>query len=180
MARSEKLWGIDKFDLMQVHNLVDWQTQLETLKAWKAEGRIRHIGITTSHGRLHAEFERVMASEPLDFVQLTYNILDREAEARLLPLAGERGQAVTVNRPFRRGDLFSLVKGKNLPEWAGEIGCATWAQFFLKFAVSHPHVTCAIPATRRTDHMHDNMGANAGLLPDAKMREAMATHMETL
>jgi len=180
MAQSENLWGLESFDLMQVHNLMDWQTHLETLKAQKAEGRIRHIGITTSHGRRHAEFEAVMASQPLDFVQLSYNILDREAEARLLPLAAERGQAVMVNRPFRRGALFELVKGEKLPEWASEIGCSTWSQFFLKYAVSHADVTCAIPATRRADHMAENMGANMGLLPDAAMRKRMAAHMADL
>ncbi len=180
MARSQTLWGLESFDLMQIHNLMDWQTHLETLKAQKAKGAIRHIGITTSHGRMHPEFEKVMAGAPLDFVQLTYNILDREAEARLLPLAAERGQAVMVNRPFRRGALFELVKGRKLPQWADDIGCASWAQFFLKYAVSHPNVTCAIPATRRVDHMRDNMGANVGVLPDAAMRERMAAHMADL
>lgn len=180
MENSARLWGLPGFDLMQVHNLVNWQPHLETLQKWKAAGKIRHIGITTSHGRLHKEFEAIMAQEPLDFVQLSYNIIDREAEAKLLPLALERGQAVMANRPFQRGALFSAVKGKELPGWASEIDCANWAQFFLKFVVSHPAVTCAIPATRRSDHMRENMGANTGRLPDEAMRKKMISVLEDL
>ena len=138
MQASEQLWGTTHFDLMQIHNLLDWEAHLETLLDWKAQGRVRYIGITTSHGRRHEELEKVMASQPVDFVQFTYNILDREAEERLLPLAAERGLAVIVNRPFRRGALFDMFERRALPEWAAEIDCANWAQFFLKFIVSHP------------------------------------------
>jgi diketogulonate reductase-like aldo/keto reductase len=180
MEGSRELWGVERFDLMQVHNLLDWQTHLETLVTWKAEGRVRYIGVTTSHGRRHAEMEAVMAAQPIDFVQFTYNILDRAAERRLLPLAAERGLAVLVNRPFRRGALFDIFGRHPLPAWADEIGCANWAQFFLKFIVSHPAVTCAIPATSRVDHMQENMGALSDPLPDAEMRKRMVQYAETL
>ena len=180
MEESRRLWGLDRFDLMQIHNLLNWEGHLDTLRDEKAQGRIRHIGITTSHGRRHDDLEKVMADRPLDFVQFTYNILDREAERRLLPLAAERGLAVIINRPFRRGELFRLVERHALPEWAGEIDCANWAQFLLKFIVSHPAVTCAIPATSRVDHMQENMGALHGRLPDPQMRERMIRAVESL
>ena len=180
MEDARRLWGVPRFDLMQVHNLLDWETHLETLKTWKAEGRVRHIGVTTSHGRRHDEMAQLMQSEPLDFVQFTYNILDREAEQRLLPLAAERRIAVIVNRPFQRGSLFDRVRGKPLPSWAAEFDCANWAQYLLKFVVSHPAVTCAIPATSRVDHMVENMGAGFGRLPDAAMRRRMVAHFERL
>ena len=181
MEASERLWAPERgFDLMQVHNLLDWEAHLETLADWKAQGRVRYVGVTTSHGRRHPDMARVLASQPLDFVQFTYNILDREAERVLLPLAAERGLAVIVNRPFRRGRLFDLFERHPLPGWAAEIDCANWAQFFLKFAVSHPAVTCAIPATSRVDHMVENMGAVYGRLPDAELRRRMVRHVETL
>jgi diketogulonate reductase-like aldo/keto reductase len=180
MENSERLWGVKRFDLMQIHNLMDWRTHLETLIEWKKQGRIRYLGISTSHGRRHAEFLEIMGREPLDFVQFTYNVLDREAERHLLPLAAERKQAVMVNRAFRRGELFKQFGNKPLPEWAGEFDCANWAQFFLKFVVSHPAVTCVIPATRRVDHMKQNMGANYGRLPDAAMRKRMIEYVESL
>ena len=180
MAESRELWGVQRFDLMQIHNMLNWESHLETLLEDKAQGRIRYIGMTTSHGRRHDDFEKTMAEQPLDVVQFTYNILDREAEARLLPLAAERGLAVVVNRPFRRKQLFSLFERHPLPEWAGEFDCANWAQFFLKFIVSHPAVTCAIPATSRVDHMQENMGALYGRLPDAPMRERMIRYVESL
>jgi len=173
MRESAQRMGVKVFDLMQVHNLVDWETHLETLKEWKARKQVRYIGITTSHGLRHREMERVMAGEPIDFVQLSYSLVNREAERRLLPLAQERGIAVLANRPFQKGGMFDRVAGKPLPEWAAEIDCRTWAQFFLKFVVSHPAVTCAIPATSRVKHMRDNMGANTGRLPDRDMREKM-------
>lgn len=174
MEHSRRLWGVKGFDLMQVHNLLDWRSHLETLKAMKAQGQIRYIGITTSHGRRHRELEQLMArEEALDFVQFTYNIADREAEQRLLPLATERKLAVIINRPFQGGRLFARVAGKPLPVWAAEIDCDNWAQFFLKFILSHPAVSCAIPATTRVDHMRQNMGALHGLLPDAAMRRRM-------
>ncbi len=180
MQHSRHLWGVDRFDLMQIHNLVDWETHLETLLEWKAAGKIRYIGITTSHGRRHGELERIMTEQPIDFVQFTYNIIDREAESRLLPLAAERGLGVIVNRPFRGGQLFDLFERRPLPDWAAEAGAANWAQFFLKFIISHPSVTCAIPATSRVDHMVENMGALGGRLPDASMRERMAEYIASL
>jgi diketogulonate reductase-like aldo/keto reductase len=180
MEDSCAYWGIDRFDLMQVHNLLNWDGHLETLREDKAAGRIRYIGINTSHGRRHEELEQIMTEQPLDAVQFTYNILDREAEQRLLPLAAERGLAVLANRPFRRKQLFSLFEQHPLPEWSGEIDCANWAQFLLKFVVSHPAVTCAIPATSRIDHMQENMGALHGRLPDAALRERMIRYVESL
>jgi len=180
MNASEKLWGVKRFDLMQIHNLLDWEAHFETLVDWKARGRIRYVGITTSHGGRHEEMAAVMAKHPIDFVQFTYNVLDREAETRLLPLAAERKLAVIINRPFRRGELFDQFARKPLPGWAGEIDCANWAQFFLKFIVSHPAVTCAIPATSRVDHMHENMGAAYGRLPDPDMRKRMVRYVERL
>jgi len=180
MEAARELWGVPRFDLMQIHNMLDWRTHLETLKAWKAEGRIRYIGITTSHGRRHNDLARALAKEPFDFVQFTYNLVDREVEQRLLPLAAERGIAVIINRPFDGGALFGSVRGKPLPAWAAEFDCANWAQFFLKFIVSHPAVTCAIPATSQVSHMLENMGAGFGRLPDAGMRRRMLTHFEKL
>lgn len=180
METSEKLWGVKPFNLLQIHNLLDWEAHMETLKSWKAAGRVRYVGITTSHGRRHEELAMLMKSQPLDFVQFTYNMADREAEKRLLPLAADQGLGVIINRPFRRGALFDLVEGHALPEWASEFDCANWAQFFLKFIVSHPAVTCAIPATSRVDHMVENMGALKGRLPDAKMRRRMVACVEAL
>lgn len=178
MHASMRKMRVERFDLMQIHNLVDWQTHLKTLNAWKAEGKIRYTGITTSHGRDHDELETVLEQHKFDFVQLSYNIADREVENRLLPLAQDRGIAVLVNRPFQRGGLFGRTKGKPLPAWAAEIGCRTWGQFFLKYAVSHPAVTCAIPATSKPHHMLDNMGANFGTLPDSKMRSEMEAYFQ--
>jgi diketogulonate reductase-like aldo/keto reductase len=178
MERSRRLWGVTRFDLMQIHNLRDWQEHLATLKDWKAQGRIRYIGITTSHGRMHDELERALEREPFDFVQLTYNLDDREVERRLLPLAAERKIAVLVNRPFQRGGLFDKVRGKSLPPWAKDLGIASWAQYFLKFVVSHPAVTCAIPATSKLKHVEDNMAAGYGRLPDAAERERMVRFVE--
>jgi diketogulonate reductase-like aldo/keto reductase len=177
MNRSRDLWGVPRFDLMQIHNLVDWQVHLETLLEWKDAGRVRYIGITTSHGRRHGLLASIMAEQPIDFVQFTYNILDREAERRLLPLAAERGLAVIVNRPFRRGGLFDTVAGKPLPAWAAEFDARNWAQLFLKFIVSHPAVTCAIPATSRVDHMLENMEAGFGRLPSPDLRERSAKYI---
>jgi diketogulonate reductase-like aldo/keto reductase len=178
MERSRSLWGVPRFDLMQIHNLRDWRVHLDTLKAWKAEGKVRYVGITTSHGRKHDELEEALARASFDFVQLSYNLEDREVERRLLPLAADRGVAVLVNRPFQLGGLFDKVRGKTLPPWAEELGIASWAQFFLKFAVSHPAVTCAIPATSKVKHLEDNMGAGHGLLPDAATRERMVRFVE--
>jgi diketogulonate reductase-like aldo/keto reductase len=180
MRRSLEYFGLPVIDLMQIHNLRDWQTHLPTLKEWKAEGKIRYIGITTSHGRFHEELERIMRAESLDFVQLTYNIEDRIAEDRLLPLAADRGTAALINRPFRRGGTFEKVRGKPLPEWSADFDCTSWGQFFLKFIVSHPAVTCVIPATSKVHHMADNMAAGFGRLPDENQRRRMIAHYEAL
>lgn len=180
MEASRKLWGVPRFDLMQIHNMLDWEGHLEGLREMKREGRIRYIGITTSHGRRHDELLAAMQKADFDFVQFTYGLHDREPERRLLPLAAERRMAVIANRPFDGGALFGRVRGRPLPDWAGEIDCANWAQFFLKFAVSHPAVTCAIPATSNPDHMRENMGANFGRLPDTALRRRMAQHFDSL
>jgi len=180
MEESFVHWGVKRFDLMQVHNMLDWETHLVTLKDWKAAGRIRYIGITTSHGRRHDALESAMRRERFDFVQFSYSFADRDAEKRLLAVAAERGAAVIVNRPFDGGDLFRAVKGKPLPGWAREIACANWAQVFLKFAVSHPAVTCAIPATSNPAHMRENIGALAGPLPDAALRRRMAADFDDI
>jgi len=180
MEDSLQKWGISRFDLMQIHNLRDWQTHLKTLRVWKAEGRLRFTGITTSHGRSHRELEDILRKESLDFVQFTYNLEDRAAEKRLLPLAADRGMAVLINRPFQGGELFRKVKGKALPDWATECDCASWGQFFLKFIVSHPAVTCVIPATAKVHHLQDNMAAGFGRLPDTAMRKRMADYFAAL
>jgi diketogulonate reductase-like aldo/keto reductase len=178
MENSRRLWGVQRFDLMQVHNLLDWSTHLETLKAMKAEGRVRYIGITTSQNWRHGDLENIMRTERLDFVAFSYNVVDRQVEERLLPLAAERGIAVIVNRPFQEGVLVDRMRHYPLPPWAADIDCANWAQFLLKFIISHPAVTCVIPATRRVDHMEENMAAMRGRMPDARMRARMARHVE--
>jgi diketogulonate reductase-like aldo/keto reductase len=177
---SRRAWGVPRFDLLQVHNLLSWEEHLRTLFEMKAAGRVRYVGITTSEGRRHRDFERIMRAHPLDFVQVTYNALDREAEKRILPLARERGIAVIINRPFREGALIRHVKRYPLPAWAAEFDCANWAQVLLKFIVSHPAVTCAIPATTRVDHVQENMGAARGRLPDEAMRRRIIAHVERL
>ena len=177
---SRRLWGVPRFDLMQVHNLLSWQAHLPTLFAMKTAGQLRYVGITTSHGRRHDEMERIMASQPIDFVQFTYNLIDREAEQRLLPLARERGIAVIVNRPFQQGALLDRLGRRPRPPWAAEIDCTSWAQFALKFVISHPAVTCAIPATTRVDHVRENLGAAAGRLPDQALRSRMAAFVARL
>jgi aryl-alcohol dehydrogenase-like predicted oxidoreductase len=180
MDKSFELIGVKVMDLMQVHNLVDWRTQLATLRDWKRQGRIRYLGVTTSHGRNHRELMQVMRSELLDFVQFSYNIADREAERTLFPLARDKGIATLINRPFRRAGLFGAVKGKPLPDWAAEFDCTSWGQFFLKFIAGHPDVTCIIPATSNPGHVVDNQSAGYGRLPDAAMRERMARYFASL
>jgi diketogulonate reductase-like aldo/keto reductase len=180
MENSRKLWGVERFDLMQIHNLLDWSTHIQTLKEMKAQGRVRYIGITSSQGWRYGDLEKIMRSEPIDFVQFTYNVVDRDVEERLLPLAAERKLAVIINRPFQEGVLIQRMARHPLPAWAGEIDCTTWAQFLLKFIISHPAVTCAIPATRRVDHMEENMAALRGRMPDAKMRARMVRYAETV
>lgn len=180
MESSRERWRVKRFDLMQIHNMLDWQTHLETLRQYKREGKIRYIGITTSHGRRHDELEKALRAEAFDFVQFTYNIAEREAEQRLLPLARERGVAVIINRPFEGGDLFERVRGKPLPAFAKDIDCQNWAQYLLKFIIAHPAVTCAIPATSRVDHMLENIAALKGRLPDEALRRRMVAHWEVL
>lgn len=180
LEASRQQWRVSRFDLLQVHNLLAWQEHLALLQAMKAAGRVRYVGITTSEGRRHREMEQIMRNHRIDFIQLTYNLLDREAEQRLLPLAQERGIAVLANRPFREGALLDRLKRHPLPAWAGEIDCASWAQVALKFIVSHPAVTCAIPATSSVAHVRENMAACTGRLPDEAMRRRMAADAEKL
>lgn len=174
------LWQVPRFDLLQVHNLLAWEKQLALLQAMKERRQPRYVGITTSEGRRHREFEEVMRKNRLDFVQVSYSLGEREAEQRLLPLAAERGIAVLANRPFMEGALLRRLERHPLPPWAAEIGCASWAQFALKFTISHPAVTCAIPATRRVDHVRENLAAGAGPMPDEAMRKRMASHVAGL
>jgi diketogulonate reductase-like aldo/keto reductase len=180
IEQSRRLWGIERFDLMQVHNLVAWEAHLDTLFAMKAAGEVRYVGITTSEHRRHGQFEEIMRSRPLDFIQITYNVVDREVENRILPLARERGMAVMVNRPFQQGALIRRLEGEPLPGWAADIDAATWAQFILKFIVSHPDVTVAIPATTRVDHVRENVAAAVGPFPNQAMRRRMAAYVQDL
>ncbi len=180
IKQSMKLWGIKKFDLLQVHNLVAWKAHLKILKTLKKEGLVRYIGITTSHSRRHNEFLEIMKSEPLDFVQLTYNIENRAAEKTLLPFAADKGIAVIANRPFSRGRLIDRYSTHPLPDFAKEINCTNWPQFLLKFIISHPALTVAIPATSRVDHVKENLSAGLGPMPDLKMRAEMAAYISSL
>ncbi|MDR6772171.1 aldo/keto reductase [Azospirillum sp. BE72] len=180
IEQSRSLWGVPRFDLLQVHNLLSWEEHLQTLSAMKAAGQLRYVGITTSEGRRHDLLETIMASRPLDFVQLTYNIVDREVEERILPLAADRGIGVIVNRPFQQGVLLRRLSGQPLPAWAGDIGASSWAQIVLKFIISHPAVTVAIPATSQVAHVRENMAAMSGPMPDAAMRKRMADHVRAL
>jgi len=180
MDRSMALLRAKRIDLMQVHNLVDVQTQLGTLREWKTQGRIRYLGITHYEAGAFSDVERIMGSEKLDFVQINYSLMEREAEERLLPLAQQRDIAVIVNRPFGGGDLFSKTRSKPLPDWVAQFDCHSWAQFFLKWIVANPTVTCVIPATNKPRHLEDNMGAGTGRLPDAKIRERMVEFVSSL
>ena len=173
MQTSARRMEVERFDLIAVHNLQDWKTQLKTLEQWKAEEKVRYIGITTSHGRHRSELLEIMRSHPLDFVQFSYNIEDRTAQEQLLPLAQDRGIATMINRPYQRGSLFARSGGRPLPEVATDIDCDSWGQFYLKFILGHPAVTCIIPATSKLSHMEDNMKANFGRLPDEKQRLEM-------
>jgi diketogulonate reductase-like aldo/keto reductase len=177
MLDSLQLWGLRRFDLLQIHNMVDWETHLATLRQWRADGRVRYIGITTSHGRRHAALEAALKREEFDFMQVSYSFADRSVEARLLPLAAERGTAVIINRPFDGGALVDRLNGFRLPGWAAEIDCTSWAQVCLKWIVSHPAVTCAIPATTDPEHMRENIAAARGRLPDAALRRTIADHV---
>jgi aryl-alcohol dehydrogenase-like predicted oxidoreductase len=168
------------FDLMQVHNLQGWQESLAVMREWKAEGRIRYIGITTSNTRQYTDFETVMRQEDLDFVQLNYSLEQREAAERLLPLAADRGMAVMVNRGFGGGRIFDAVGDRPVPDWAGEFDCSSWAQFLLKYALSHPAATVAIPGMTKTKHVEDNMLAARGRLPNAEERRRMESFYDAL
>jgi aryl-alcohol dehydrogenase-like predicted oxidoreductase len=167
MEQSFQRLRTPRIDLLQVHNLVDWRTHLATLRDWKAQGRVRYIGITHYTASAYAEVEAVLRAEPLDFLQINYSIDARQAEERLLPLAAERGMAVIVNMPFGGGGLLRRLRAQPLPAWAGEIGCGSWSQLLLKFVLSHPAVTCTIPGTTWPEHMADNAAAAAGAFPDA-------------
>lgn len=180
MEDSMRLLRTQRIDLMQVHNLVDWRTHLKTLKAWKAAGRVRYIGITHYHAGAHDELMSVLKTRELEFVQFNYSLAEREAESRLLPLCADLGVATLINRPFSQGALFPRVKGKMLPPWASEIDCSSWAQFFLKWIIGHPAVTCAIPGTSKVRNLRDNLGAAAGRLPDRAQRDRMLAHLNSL
>ena len=178
IERSRQKWQVGRFDLVQVHNLLNWQEHLPTLFAMKGAGQVRYVGITTSEGRRHRDVEQLMRSQAIDFVQVTYNPVDREVEQRILPLARDRGIAVIVNRPFRQGALLRALARQTLPAWAAEIDCTSWAQFVLKFIVSHPAVTCAIPATTSVAHVRENVAAAYGRLPDEALRLRMIAAVE--
>jgi len=177
MRDSLRKMRVDKVDLMQVHNLQDTKTHLETLRAWKAEGRIRYLGVT--HHQLSAfdELEGLLRKEKLDFIQLPYSIALREAEKRLLPAARDTGTAVLVMRPFEKGELFAKTKGKPLPDFAREFDCESWAQYFLKFILGHPAVSCPIPATANPQHVVENLQAGYGRYPDEALRKKMVAHL---
>ena len=180
MQRSIERMRAGRMDLLQVHNLVDVETHTKTLLEWKAAKRVRYIGITHYTASAHAELERWLRTKQHDFVQVNYSLEQPQAQERLLPLARELGVAVIVNRPFADGGMFRRVRGKGLPPWAAELGIASWAQYFLKWIVSHPAVTCVIPGTGNPAHMRDNLGAGLGAMPDAALRRRMAEHYASL
>jgi diketogulonate reductase-like aldo/keto reductase len=180
MEDSMRKLRVERLDLMQVHNLVDAGTHLATLREWKKAGRVRYLGVTHYHAGAHTDLERYIKPGDLDFVQVNYSLAEPQADRRLLAVAADSRTAVIVNRPFAEGAMFGRVKSKPLPDWAKEIGCASWAQFFLKWILAHPAVTCAIPGTRNARHVADNLGAASGLLPDESMRKRMAAYFESL
>lgn len=180
MEQSFKRLRVARMDLMQIHNLVDVAVHTKTLEDWKANDRVRYTGITHYTRSAHDEVERWLKAGRYDFLQINYSLAERESERRLLPLARDGNVAVIINRPFAEGALFRKVRGKPLPDWAREFGAASWAQFFLKWIISHPAVTCAIPGTAKPDHMRDNLAAGRGALPDAAMRKRMADHIDAL
>jgi diketogulonate reductase-like aldo/keto reductase len=177
MERSCARFKTKRIDLMQVHNLVDVTTHLQTMREWKTQGRFRYVGVTHYNESAYPELEKVLQSEKVDFLQINYSIGEREAEQRILPLAAERGVAVMINRPFGGGDLFGRIHSKPLPPWATEFDCHSWAGFLLKWIVAHPAVTCVIPATNNPNHLRDNAAAGVGRLPDAKMRQRMLEYV---
>jgi diketogulonate reductase-like aldo/keto reductase len=180
IVETQRRWGVPKIDLLQVHNLDAWEKHLPRLFELKSAGQVRYVGVTTSHGRRTAETEQIMRTQPVDFVQVSYNAAERELDQRLLPLAAERGIAVIINRPFQEGSLIRRYQSKPVPAWAREIDCTSWPQFLLKYVVSHPAVTCAIPATTSVAHVAENMGAARGRMPDAATRVRMLRHVESL
>src|ERR1043166_3308888 len=180
MERSFTRLQTNRIDLMQVHNLVDVETQLATMRDWKGQGRFRYIGITHHDATAFAAVEKILRSEQLDFLQINYSLMEREAEQRILPLAQDRSVAVIINRPFGAGDLFRRVRAKTLPDWAAEFDGRSWAQFFLKWIIAHPAVTCVIPATNKPEHLQDNLKAGSGRIPDAKMRARMEQTISSL
>jgi aryl-alcohol dehydrogenase-like predicted oxidoreductase len=180
MEKSLAKLQVKRIDLMQVHNLIDARTHLATLRDWKQQGRARYLGITHPASSAYGEVAKLLRSEKLDFVQINYSLLEREAEEQILPLARDRGVAVIVNRPFGGGDLFARVRQKPLPEWAAEFDCHSWAQFLLKWIIAHPAVTCAIPATSNARHLEDNMQSGVGRLPDEKLRQRMIDAVSAL
>jgi len=180
MEQSFRRLRVERLDLMQIHNLVDVATHTRTLEDWKASGRVRYVGITHYTSSAYREVERVLKAGRYDFLQINYSLDEPEAAERLLPLAEEKRVAVLVNRPFGQGSMFRRTRGKPIPEWARELGIGSWAQYFLKWIIAHPAVTCAIPGTAKPEHMRDNLGAALGPLPDAAMRRRMAEHHASL
>jgi len=180
MEDSMRKLRVERLDLMQVHNLVDAPTHLATLREWKSAGRIRYLGVTHYHAGAHADLEKIIRPGDVDFVQVNYSLAEPEADRRLLAAAADSRTAVIVNRPFAEGSRFRRVRDKPLPAWAQEIGCTSWAQFFLKWIIAHPAVTCAIPGTRNPKHVADNLGAASGPLPDEAMRRRMSVYFESL
>lgn len=180
MEESFRRMRVERMDLMQIHNLVDWHTHAATLAGWKAAGRVRYVGVTHYHAGAHAELERVVRTGGFDFVQVNYSIGEPEADAGVLSAAAETGTAVLVNRPLGQAALLRRVRGHPLPAWAAEIQCTSWSQFFLKWVLGHPAVTCVIPGTGDPAHMADDLGAGTGPLPDEALRRRMATHVAAL
>ena len=180
IAESMRLLRTDRLELLQIHNLLDWQAHVPTIRSLQESGKLIYSGITHYQASAHESLERVLSKERFDWVQFNYSLTEREAEQRLLPFCEEKGVAVMINRPFADGAMFSRVRDKALPPWAADIGCNTWAQFFLRFVVSHPAVTCAIPATSKPHHMRDNVGAGSAPLPDSKQRARMAAYFAGL
>ncbi|MEX2451368.1 MAG: aldo/keto reductase [Rhodospirillales bacterium] len=180
LAESIKRLGKSPIDLMQVHSLRGWKTQLPVLRDWKTAGKFRYIGITHSRNRAHEQVEQFLAKEPVDFLQINYSVLEQGADKRILPMAHDKGIAVLINKPFNKAKMFDRVKGKPLPPWAADFDCKSWAQFFLKFSLSHPGVTCVLAATGKTKHLKDNVAAGFGRMPDAKQRQKMASFWESV
>lgn len=180
VEQSRRRWGVQRFDLLQVHNLLGWEEQLPMLLAMKRAGQLRYVGITSSEGRRHGVIERIMEQHPIDFVQISYNVLDRDVERRILPLAQQRRIGVIVNRPFRQGELTQALAKHPVPPWAAGIGCTSWAQVLLKFIISHPAITCAIPATSNPAHARENLLAASTPLPDTALRQQIAEHVRKL